>query len=68
MSYGDYGTWRGLFSIVILVIFIAIVLWVYLSRRANKQFDEAANSIFDEGELDNSSNEKSEKPESKKDE
>ncbi|WP_287832269.1 CcoQ/FixQ family Cbb3-type cytochrome c oxidase assembly chaperone, partial [Idiomarina sp.] len=55
MSYEDYGTWRGLFSIVILVIFIAIVLWVYLSRRANKQFDEAANSIFDENESESSS-------------
>ena len=68
MSYEDYGTWRGLFSIVILVIFIAIVLWVYLSRRANKQFDEAANSIFDENESESSSNENGEKPESKKDE
>ena len=68
MSYEDYGTWRGLFSIVILVIFIAIVLWVYLSCRANKQFDEAANSIFDENESESSSNENSEKPESKKDE
>jgi cytochrome c oxidase cbb3-type subunit 4 len=60
----DYGTWRGVFSLVILAIFIAIVIWSF-SRRTKKQFDEAANSIFEE---DESSIEKSDKPESKNDE
>lgn len=59
----DYGTWRGVFSLIILAIFIAIVAWAF-SRRTKKQFDEAANSIFeDESSVDNS-----DKPESKKDE
>lgn len=59
----DYGTWRGVFSLIILAIFIAIVCWAF-SRRTKKQFDEAANSIFE----DESSVDKSDKPESKKDE
>ncbi|MGM0428950.1 MAG: cbb3-type cytochrome oxidase subunit 3 [Pseudomonadota bacterium] len=59
----DYGTWRGVFSLIILAIFIAIVVWAF-SRRTKKQFDEAANSIFE----DESSVDKSDKPESKKDE
>ncbi|MDV6315103.1 cbb3-type cytochrome oxidase subunit 3 [Idiomarina sp. HP20-50] len=59
----DYGTWRGVFSLIILAIFIAIVLWAF-NRRTKKQFDEAANSIFE----DESSIDKSDKPESKKDE
>ncbi|MDV6326950.1 cbb3-type cytochrome c oxidase subunit 3 [Idiomarina sp. PL1-037] len=59
----DYGTWRGVFSLIILAIFIAIVVWAF-SRRTKKQFDDAANSIFeDESSIDNS-----DKPESKKDE
>ncbi|PWW39182.1 cytochrome c oxidase cbb3-type subunit 4 [Idiomarina loihiensis] len=59
----DYGTWRGVFSLIILAIFIAIVAWSF-SRRTKKQFDDAANSIFeDESSIDNS-----DKPESKKDE
>lgn len=59
----DYGTWRGVFSLIILAIFIAIVAWAF-SRHTKKQFDDAANSIFeDESSIDNS-----DKPESKKDE
>ncbi|MFD2632859.1 cbb3-type cytochrome oxidase subunit 3 [Idiomarina piscisalsi] len=60
----DYGTWRGVFSLVILAIFIAIVFWAF-SRRSKKQFDEAANSIFED---ETSSTTNSDKPESKKDE
>ncbi|MRJ43936.1 CcoQ/FixQ family Cbb3-type cytochrome c oxidase assembly chaperone [Idiomarina loihiensis] len=59
----DYGTWRGVFSLIILAIFIAIVAWAF-SRRTKKQFDDAANSIFE----DQSSIDNSDKPESKKDE
>ena len=31
----DYGTWRGVFSLIILAIFIAIVFWAF-SRRSKK--------------------------------
>ena len=43
----DYGTFRGIFTLVLLVLFIAIVLWAY-SKRSKKKFDDAANAIFDD--------------------
>jgi len=45
----DYGTWRGVYTILVLVLFIGVIWWAYGKRRS-KQFDEAANSIFDESE------------------
>jgi cytochrome c oxidase cbb3-type subunit 4 len=43
----DYGTFRGIFTLVLLVLFIAIVLWAY-SKRSQKKFDDAANAIFED--------------------
>lgn len=44
----DYGTWRGVYTVLVLVLFIGVVWWAFGSKRRKKQFDEAANSIFDE--------------------
>ncbi len=41
----DYGTFRGILTLVIMVLFIVIVLWAY-SKRAKSRFDDAANTIF----------------------
>jgi cytochrome c oxidase cbb3-type subunit 4 len=46
----DYGTYRGVYTLILLVLFLAIVYWAYSKKRKNK-FDEIANSIFDD-ELD----------------
>lgn len=46
----DYGNLRGVIALIILVLFIIIVLWSY-SKKRKSAFDEAANSIFDEDEL-----------------
>ncbi|WP_199608617.1 cbb3-type cytochrome oxidase subunit 3 [Flocculibacter collagenilyticus] len=43
----DYGTFRGVFTLVLLVLFIAIAVWAYSKRRKN-EFDEAANLVFDD--------------------
>ncbi|WP_448549993.1 cbb3-type cytochrome oxidase subunit 3 [Thalassotalea fusca] len=43
----DYGTLRGLIALLILALFIIIVIWSY-SKKRKADFDEAANSIFDE--------------------
>ncbi|WP_406667820.1 cbb3-type cytochrome oxidase subunit 3 [Gallaecimonas sp. GXIMD1310] len=56
----EYGTFRGVVTLVILVLFIGIVVWAYSSRR-KKQFDEAANLVFD----DDDTSEKSKNQESK---
>ncbi|TLU66331.1 CcoQ/FixQ family Cbb3-type cytochrome c oxidase assembly chaperone [Thalassotalea litorea] len=53
----DYGTLRGIFTVIIFVLFIIIVVWAF-SRKRKTSFDEAANSIFDED--DNVNKEKQE--------
>ncbi len=48
----DYGTFRGIFTLVLLVLFIAIVVWAY-SKRSKKKFDSAANAIFEDENVHN---------------
>ena len=43
----DYGTYRGILTLVILVLFIVIVVWAY-SKRSKNRFDSAANAIFED--------------------
>ena len=43
----DYGTFRGILTIIILIIFIGIVAWAY-SKKRKASFDEAANLVFDD--------------------
>ena len=38
----DAGTWRGIFTLFMVVAFAGIFLWAYSSRRKS-DFDEAAN-------------------------
>jgi cytochrome c oxidase cbb3-type subunit IV len=37
----DPGTWRGIFTAVMLLLFVAICFWAFSSKR-NKDFEEAA--------------------------
>lgn len=43
----DYGTYRGVYTLILLVLFLVIVYWAYSKNRKSK-FDDIANSIFDE--------------------
>ena len=43
----DAGDWRGIFTIVMFVIFIGICVWAWSSRR-NADFDEAAQLPLDD--------------------
>ncbi len=43
----DYGTFRGVYTIIMLIVVIGIIWWAY-SRHNKSNFDDAANSIFDE--------------------
>ncbi|GIU25138.1 MULTISPECIES: cbb3-type cytochrome c oxidase subunit 3 [unclassified Shewanella] len=45
----DYGTLRGIITIVVMVTFIGIFAWAYSSRR-KQQFDDAANLVFSDDE------------------
>jgi len=46
----DYGTLRGFFALLILALFIIIVIWSY-SKKRKDSFDEVANSIFEEDDV-----------------
>ncbi len=43
----DYGTYRGVYTLILLVLFLVIVYWAYSKNRTSK-FDEIANSIIDD--------------------
>ena len=43
----DYGTYRGIYTLILLFVFLGIVYWAYSKKRKN-QFDDIAQSIFDD--------------------
>lgn len=43
----DFATFNGLYTLFLIVIFVALIFWAY-SKKQKKQFDDIANSIFDE--------------------
>lgn len=51
----DYGTLRGAFALLILALFIIIVVWSY-SKKRKSEFDDAANSIFEDKEQEKTPN------------
>lgn len=52
----DYGTYRGIYTLILLVLFLLIVYWAYGKKRKNK-FDDIANSIL-EDDVDDKKNSK----------
>ena len=51
----DYITWRSIYTVLVFVVFVAIIWWAY-SKSSKRRFDEAANSIFEEDELEQKAN------------
>jgi cytochrome c oxidase cbb3-type subunit 4 len=49
----DYGTLRGFIALLILTLFIIIVIWSY-SKKRKTQFDQAAHSILEDEQQENS--------------
>ena len=41
----DYGTFRGLYTLLLMAIMIGIIVWAY-SKRRKTSFDEAAMLVF----------------------
>ncbi|MBY5991609.1 cbb3-type cytochrome oxidase subunit 3 [Ferrimonas balearica] len=41
----DYGTFHGIYTLVLLFCMIGIIAWAY-SKRRKPSFDEAANLVF----------------------
>lgn len=46
----DYGTLRGIFTVLIFVLFIIIVVWAFGKKR-KESFDEIASSILDDDKV-----------------
>lgn len=47
----DPGTWRGLFTVVMFVLFVAICVWAWSGRR-KKTYDAAARMPLEPDELE----------------
>ena len=45
----DFGLVQGIWTIIVLVVFVGIVIWAWSGKR-KKHFDEAARIPFDENE------------------
>ena len=43
----DAGDWRGVFTIVMLLLFVGICIWAFSGRR-KRDFDEAARLPLDD--------------------
>lgn len=43
----DFGLAQGIWTIIVLVVFVGIVIWAWSGKR-KKYFDEAARIPFDE--------------------
>ena len=42
----DPGTWRGIFTAIMLLLFVAICIWTF-SRKRDRDFEEAARLPLD---------------------
>ena len=45
----DAGTWRGIFTVIMFVLFVALCVWAWSSKR-KADFDEAAQLPFGDDE------------------
>lgn len=45
----DAGTWRGIFTLVMLILFVALCFWAWSSKR-KADFDEASQLPFSDDE------------------
>jgi len=46
----DFATFNGLYTLFLIIIFVALIFWAY-SKKQKNSFDNMANSIFDDQDL-----------------
>jgi cytochrome c oxidase cbb3-type subunit 4 len=51
----DYGTFRGVLTIIMMVVFLGIVWWAY-SKKTKSRFNEAANLVFADEDTETKNN------------
>jgi len=47
----DAGTWRGVFTVLMLLLFVAVCIWAFSGRR-NADFEEASRLPLDDDDQD----------------
>ncbi|KMT66418.1 cbb3-type cytochrome oxidase subunit 3 [Catenovulum maritimum] len=55
----DYGTYRGVYTIIMMLVFGGIIWWAY-SKHSKKKFDHVAHSILDDEDIKKSNDKESE--------
>lgn len=53
----DYGTYRGIYTLILLILFLGIVYWSY-SSKTKKEFKDIAESILDDDDVNDTPNKK----------
>ena len=48
----DIGSINGLYTLFLIIIFVALFVWVY-SKRQKQSFEDIGNSIFSDEQLSN---------------
>ena len=43
----DFATFNGLYTLFLIIIFVALILWAY-SKKHKQAFEEMGNSILDD--------------------
>ena len=56
----DYATFNGLYTLFLIIIFVALFLWAY-SKRQKKSFEKMGDSIFTESQLEKMKSDANEK-------
>lgn len=56
----DYGTYRGVYTLILMVLFLVIVYWAY-NKKSKSKFDDIAQSIFEDDDVNKDPNIKEQK-------
>lgn len=43
----DFGTFNGLYTLFLIIIFVALILWIY-SKKHKQTFEDIGNSILND--------------------
>jgi cytochrome c oxidase cbb3-type subunit 4 len=43
----DFGTFNGLYTLFLIIIFVGLILWAY-SKKQKQSFEKIANSILED--------------------
>ena len=56
----DYGTYRGVYTLILMVLFLVIIYWAY-NKKSKAKFDDIAQSILEDDDVNKDPNIKEQK-------